>query len=252
MEKKKILNSSDLNNYYNMVNDKLKKFSEFNIPVNKIVSYLKPGTENFNNFINNDKELSQVEGIENVLRDVIMDMYYAFKDGFYNKKKLDVKKFENLLIENVFNISDITSNDKIEHDKVLCDYFKTSLSNIQLAKKDIHLYKINYFGDTKNIIIFNTEEINAIKKNLIIKLTNDVKLKHFDILNKNVFLNEITEDDIINQVLNSKITVEDVLKYIADNIGFNIEVSYSDRTELKNKEYYLFTVIEGDNKTSLF
>ena len=102
MERKKILNSADLNNYYSMVKDKLKKFSDFNIPVDKIVAYLKPGTENFNNFIEQDAELKNVDGIHNVLRDIILDMYHAFKDGLYKRVKTEVKTFESLIAENIF------------------------------------------------------------------------------------------------------------------------------------------------------
>ena len=111
MERKKILNSADLNNYYKMVNDKLKKFSEFNIPVNKIASYLKPGTENFNKFIEEDNELNSIDGIHDVLRDVILDMYHAFKDGLYKRVKSEVKTFENLVADNIFNISTISDID---------------------------------------------------------------------------------------------------------------------------------------------
>ena len=128
MNKKKISNSEELNKYYKMINTKLKKFSDMNIPVNKIAKYLKPGSENFKKFISDDDELKDVDGIEVVLKDIIQDTLHAFKDGLFKKVKTGmVKKFENLITENILDVSKITKKDEYEHEKALADIYKNVL-----------------------------------------------------------------------------------------------------------------------------
>lgn len=243
MDRKKILNSADLNNYYKMVSDKLKKFSEFHIPINNIVSYLKPGTENFNNFIEEDNDLKNVDGIHDVLRDVIVDMYHAFKDGLYKRTKLEVKKFENLVSDSIFNISHIDKVDEHEHEKALADIYKVSLSYIDLVKPDIHLYTVNISGDVKKVIVFNTKEIEGIKQNIVNKLTEDIKKRMTNLLfDKQISIGELLGQTEILTIVSEKVTIEDVIEHIAKNTGMDVDVNFLNKKEIGGKEFYLFDV----------
>lgn len=243
MERKKILNSADLNNYYKMVNDKLKKFSEFNIPINNIVSYLKPGTENFNNFIEEDNDLNQIDGIKDVLRDIIMDMYHAFKDGMYNRKKTEVKTFENLTSDSIFNISHIDKDDEHEHEKALADIYNVSLSYIDLVAPEIHLYTVNVLSDKKKVIVFNAKEIEGIKQNIVNKLTEDIKKRMTNLLfDKQISIGDLLGQTEIVTIIDGRISIEDVLEYIAKNTGMDVDVNFLNKKELGGKEFYLFDV----------
>ncbi len=243
MERRKILNSADLNNYYKMVNDKLKKFSEFNIPVDKIASYLKPGTENFNNFIEEDNDLKNIDGIHDVLRDVILDMYNAFKDGLYKRVKSEVKTFENASTDNIFNISTIDKKDEDEHEKVLADIYKVSLSYIELKVPDIHLYVVNQNGNMHKVIVFNTKEIEGIKQNIVNKLSEDIKKRMTDLLfSKQISIGELLGQSEINSIISQKVTIEDVIEYISKNINIDVNVNFLKKNSINEVEYYLFDV----------
>jgi hypothetical protein len=243
MDKKKISNSADLNNYYKKVGDKLKKFSEFNIPINKIASYLKPGTENFNRFIEEDNELKDIDGIHDVLRDVILDMYHAFKDGLYNRKKVDVKTFENLLVESIFDISEVDKKDKYEHEKALADIYGVSLSYIDLRMASIHLYTVNILGEIKKVIVFNKTEIEGIKTNIVNKLSEDIKKRTTELLfDKTITIGELLGQSEIESIVSAKVSIEDVLEYIAKNTGLEVEVKFVNNTIINNVDYYLFEV----------
>jgi hypothetical protein len=50
-----------------------------------MAKYLAPETQNFNNFISEDDDLKDVDGIDVVLKDIIQDTYAAFKDGLFKK-----------------------------------------------------------------------------------------------------------------------------------------------------------------------
>jgi len=253
MDKKKITNSADLNNYYKMVSDKIKKFSDVNIPYNKIASYLKPGSQNFNDFIEEDNTLKDVEGIHTVVKDVIMDIYHAFKDGLFKRVNKEVKTFENINADGIFNISDVGIKDKHEHEKALADIYGVATSYIELVKKDIHLYSVNHFGTIKKVIVFTTEELDGIKANIVDKLANDIRERVTDLLfKKQISLGDLIGQTEINTLISKKISIEDVLEYISQNTGLDVKVKYSNRNELNGINYYLFEVTTEPLGNTLF
>jgi hypothetical protein len=166
--KKKINNSKELNNYYKMVNTKLQKYSEMNIPVDKVVKYLKPGSDNFKNFISEDDDLKDVDGIEVVLRDIIEDTMHAFKDGLYKKMQQgSVKKFESYATNSSIFTTDITEEDIKEHEMALSDIFSVSLSYIKILKKDMHMYGVSSFGKMMYVMVYSEKQLQKIKENIL-------------------------------------------------------------------------------------
>jgi hypothetical protein len=251
--KKKISNSQELNHYYNLVNTKLKKYSEMDISPESIAKYLAPGTQNFNNFISEDDDLKDVDGIEVVLKDIIQDTYAAFKDGLFKKiQKGYVKKFENYAInENIFNF-ETNEEDVKHHQKALADIYKTSLSYIDIIRKDIHLYYVNDEGIIRNVMVFTQEELDKVKENILKELVNSTKNKYYlfnDIhaigfeINKKIKIEDILNYDKLKGLLNKEITEDDVVETIAANYGgLNLEVKSHKKTNLNSKNYYLFEV----------
>lgn len=248
--KKKITNSQELNNYYNIVNTKLKKYSDMNIEPHDVVKYLKPGSINFKKFINEDDELKDIDGVETILKDIIEDTYAAFKDGLLKKiHSGSIKKFENFLIkENIFNF-ETTDNEYHQHERVLADIYKISISYIEQVNKDIHLYSLNDDGVLRKVMVFNNAELDKVKKNIIGKLIEDTKNKHF-IFNKTsdfelntdkkILLKDVLNYDKVNSYLNEIITEEDVVESIANNSGLDVEVKFNKKINLNSIDYYLF------------
>ena len=243
--KKKITNSKELNNYYKMVNTKLQKYSEVNIPIDKVAKYLKPGSENFKNFISEDDDLKDVDGIEVVLRDIIEDTMNAFKDGLYKKMQQgSVKKFESYATNiNIFK-TDITDADIKEHEMALSDIFSVSLSYIKILKQDLHMYGVSAFGKTKYVMVYSEKQLQKIKENILDYLESTIKNKFYNFsdlgVGKKVSLSKYAED--IKRDLEKEIKEEDVIEAIAKNNGLNVEVVYEDTKTLNSTKYYLFVV----------
>lgn len=243
--KKKITNSKELNNYYKMVNTKLQKYSEMNIPVDKVAKYLKPGSENFKNFISEDDDLKDVDGIEVVLRDIIEDTMHAFKDGLYKKMQQgSVKKFESYATGTNLFKTDITEEDIKEHEMALSDIFSVSLSYIKILKEDMHLYGVTSFGKMKYMMVYSEKQLQKIKENILEYLESTVKNKFYNFsdlgVDKKVSLSKYAED--IKKDLDKEINEEDVIEAIAKNHGLNVEVSYQETKTLNSTKYYLFEV----------
>ena len=251
--KKKISNSQELNHYYNLINTKLKKYTDMNIPEEKMAKYLAPGTQNFNNFISEDDDLKDVDGIEVVLKDIIQDTYAAFKDGLFKKIKAGaVKKFENYAVnENIFNF-ETTQSDIKQHERALADIYKTSLSYIDLIRDDIHLYSVNDEGTTRKVMVFTQKELAKVKENILQKLLDSTKNKYYSFKNisdfelgmdKKVLMQDVLNYDKVKEILNKEITDDDVVETIAANTDLDVEVKFNKKLELNSETYYLFEVI---------
>jgi hypothetical protein len=245
--KKQISNSEELNKYYKIINTKLKKFSDMNIPQNKIAKYLKPGSENFKAFIKSDEELKDIENIETVLKDIIEDTYAAYKDGLFKNKKGNVEKFENFLIkENVLNL-ELSDGDIHNHEKALADIYKVSISYIDVLDPKIHLYKVNDNGRIRKSMVLTISEINRVKIIIIDHLALEINNKHFNFtdlkLTIPIKLEEIVSLSSLKSALAERISKDDVIKIIALNTGMDVDVKFVNSHLLNNDEYYLFEVI---------
>ena len=251
MEKKKISNSEELNKLYKIINMKIKKFSEMNIPHNKIANYLRPGSENFKEFIKEDEELRNVDGIERVLQDIIEDTYHAFKDGFFKRKKVgEIKTFESLIAESIYNLEEITSKNEHEHEKALADIYKVSMSYIDLINKDLHLYYVNDQGNVIKVIIFNKNEVGIIRKNIVQKLCEEIRKRTTRLLSdKTITLDELIgpaaspeNHSDINDIVSAKLTDEDIINHIESNTGLEVKVKHTQKVILNSVEYFVFVV----------
>ena len=58
----------------------------------------------------------------------------------------------------------------IQHEKVLADFFETSVGHVDILESNLHLYNVKSLGETIKAIIFSESEINSIKENIQNKL----------------------------------------------------------------------------------
>ena len=239
MEKKKISNSEELNNYYKLVHDKLKKFTDLDIPKKKLVKYLKPNSENFKKFIENDAELKDIDNIELILKDIIEDTYAAYKDGLLKDKS--VKKFESFT-EDIFNIQ-TSKEEQIEHEKALADIFSISISYIELINSKMHLYTINENGEKNKCIVFSEKELVSIKDKMVKELCDDLKKRHIKLIyNKEILLDDLIDQLEIYNVISDDIELNDVIKTIIEYNGLSAKVSFKNSYVLENEKFYVFDV----------
>ena len=244
MERKKITTSEELNKIYSIINLKIKKFSDMNIPHNKIANYLKTGSENFKTFINEDDELKNIDGVERVLQDIIEDTYHAFKDGLFKRKKLgEIKTFESLITESIYYLTEITPKDKHEHEKALADIYKVSMSYIDLIDDNLHLYYVNDQGETIKVLIFNIDEVNIIRKNIVNKLCEEIRKRTTRLLaDKIIELGELIGQTEINSMVSAKLTDNDIINHIETNTGLEVNVKHVKKITLNSVEYFVFVV----------
>lgn len=245
--KKKISNSEELNNYYKMVNTKLKKYSDMNISQDRIASYLKPGTINFTKFISEDDDLKDVDGIEVVLRDIIQDTYAAFKDGLFKKiQNSSVKKFENYLTESIFEDRELTEKEIHAHERALADIYKVSISHIECVNKLIHVYEIFDNGKKINAIIYTNDEFLK-ERNKAIEIVVDYYINKMQKIDSRIAINDIVDRDNIKQQWNGIISNEDILTSMVNKFEKqSIKISNHKKINLNSVDYIVFEV-ESDN-----
>ena len=241
--KKKISNSEELNNYYKMVNNKLKKYSDMNIPHDRIASYLKPGTINFTKFISEDDDLKDVDGIEIILKDIIQDTYAAFKDGLFRKvAKSSVVKFENYLTESIFEEKELTDKEIHAHERALADIYKISISHIECVNKLIHIYEIIDNGQKIHAIIYNNDEF--LKERAIgIETVVEYHINKIQQIDSRINIKDAIDRENIKKQWDGIITDEDVVTSMLHKFEKqNIKINSHKKINLNLVDYIVFEV----------
>ena len=124
-----INNREDLNKYYDIINELVDEYiDKWKIRPSRLKKYLKPGTKRFQNFLNRNN-LSEVNGSDRILRDIIDDRTSMEKDGIltfesyklFESDNFEIKSLEECLYKGVEKAD-------LKMEKVLADYFDTNLS----------------------------------------------------------------------------------------------------------------------------
>lgn len=240
---RKITNREELNQYYKTVNELVDKYiTGHNIRPSEIYHYFQ---RNMQSFLERNG-LSDIEGIKRVVNDVLEHRRFMELDK--------VMKFENFnqLNESVINIG----NANINHEKVLADYYNTSLGHIDLVDGDTHLYKINDFGKKVVSIIFSDEEIKEIKENILDNLVLEAENKVMSInevdgvemgFSLRFWLSDIFDEEKFRKSCEEKLTNENLLVIIKSVIqkGQELPTNFSnDRLSYKDdfKGYHIWEV----------
>jgi hypothetical protein len=234
---KKISNRKEANTYYKIVNDAIDKFSnETKSTPSEIHRYLSRNGKSFLKRL----EINDIEGIDSVLNDVLVHRKNIAEDN--------IMSFENFntLNENILTLSPPT----VEHEKVLADYFNTSLGHIDLLDPSVHLYSISDFGDKIFAIIIHESEIDVIRKEMCNNIKSEILSKTISISEcKGVSINPIkfwvddfSQSDLIDDYISSKVTDSHLFEFFIG--GLSTTNSY-DLSDLSSKgkigEYYLWS-----------
>lgn len=164
---RKISNREEANNYYEIINNHIDDYIQ-NWKVNPVnLKKYFSRKDKVKNFLNR-VGLSNVERIESILNDVIEDREAMIKDK--------VIKFENFELRESFKFSDTDDN----YEKVLADFFHTSLSHVESIDKKKHKFKIDDMGDIVEASIFSQQDLQSFKKQLKELLFEDAKKMDID------------------------------------------------------------------------
>lgn len=221
-----INNREDANRYYQIINDLVDDYvDKWKIRPSKLKKYLKPGSQRFKNFLERNK-LSEIQGSDRILKDIIDDRYHMEKDGVLSFESF--KYFES----NEFKIQSLKQSlykgiekSNINMEKILADYFDTNLGDIDIIDSDKHIFKLNDWNNSDyEVIIYSKDEINVITDNIIehlyselsnkkIELTEHISIELSDLINKELFTSKI-----------GKVLTEDLIKkLISDALDGNFK-----------------------------
>ena len=167
-----IKTTQDLNNLYSKVNKFINEYIDDNeISPSEVNKYIK---KNMSRFLKKYK-ISDIEHIETVVKDVVDHRKHMEIDMKKTKKTNEVLSFSNFsykINESIFNIPNGTT----DHEKVLADYFETSVGFVIPLQDDLHLYEIkDSVGNFTRAAIYSSQEFEIIKKNIVEKINEQIK-----------------------------------------------------------------------------
>lgn len=210
---KKISNREEANKYYKLVNNAINDFmGETKARPSEVHKYLSKNGARFLKKL----ELSDIEGIDNVLNDVLLHRRHMEDDKIVTFESFS--KLNESLID--------VGSPSVEHEKVLADLFNTSLGHIDLLDAQLHLYKIEDFGKEVYSIIFNESEISKIKEDLKTKISSELSSKIVQVVDVDgvsidpikFWLSDILDDSKVIEVVNSKISSQMVFNFIKSSL----------------------------------
>ena len=213
IEKEEIMGiNSDVNKYYNIVNNIFQEeYISRGMRPSKIKKYFTP--ENLDEFIK-EKKLKDIDVIKKVIDDVIDDMVSIEKDENRSKKLLRKKTlneevvltFESFkvfesdnfeltsIIQCLYKGIDKISETETKTKKFLADHYDTNLSQIVIVDEDKHMFKVaNWESDNILVIVYNKDEMDIIKDNIVEYLTNELLKEKVDVIGITIPLKDIMD-----------------------------------------------------------
>lgn len=225
-----INNREDLNKYYDIINELVDEYiDKWKIKPSRLKKYLKPGTKRFQNFLNRNN-LSEVNGSDRILRDIIDDRTSMEKDGIltfesyklFESDNFEIKSLEECLYKGVEKAD-------LKMEKVLADYFDTNLSGISIDNSEKHIFKVDTWSSEKKVIIYSKEEIDLIKGNIFEHLYKELSNKNIDLVDGiSISLNDLIGEDKFEDKLKSIFTKDFTIKMISKLLKYKFESEKSD------------------------
>ena len=163
-----ITSREDANKYYQVVNKLVDEYMDkWKIRPTNLKRYLKIGSDKFEKFIERNG-LKDINGIKQVINDVINDRVHMEKDGVLTFESFKVFESDEFKITSLLQClyKGIGKTD-IKAEKLLADHFDANLSQIDIVDSDKHMFKISNWENTELlVIIYNKDEIDIIKGNI--------------------------------------------------------------------------------------
>lgn len=209
-----IKNSEDANKYYQLVNQYIDEYTNTHkIDPSQLSRYFK-NPQKLSKFIER-KGLKDVKNINRVISDVIEDRISIEKDTikkFESFKIFESDEFKFLNLRQCFYKG--ISNSDVDHEKILADYFDTSLGHINIIDSKKHAFDVE---SENECIIYNVEEIGIIKENMKEFFFNEVFNKEIKISSFGIELSfnikNFINDDKFHNYVDSLLTLDKIVEY---------------------------------------
>jgi hypothetical protein len=229
----------DANKYYQVVNKLVDEYiDKWKIKPTNLKRYLKNGSDKFEKFIDRNG-LKDINGIKQVINDVIEDRVHMESDGVLTFESFKVFESDEFKITSIIQClyKGIGKTD-IKAEKFLADYFDANLSQIDIVDTDKHMFKIsNWENEDLLVIVYNKDEFDIIKENIKEHLYDELLKQQIDlIVGVSLKLNTIIDKDKFNTDIESKLS--DSL--ITDLINDSLEMNYTKFDFEKTDDYYLW------------
>ncbi len=231
---RKITNSSELNQYYGKINKHIDEYiKSYNVTPSEIYRYI---NKNMSRFLENIG-ISDIENIQIVVKDVVEHRKNMERDKIFK-----FEQFSNGLNESLISLTP----SGIDHEKVLSDYYNTSLGHINILEPDLHLYEIRDFDNIKKSIIFSIEEIGLLKNKIQQKISDEIMEKEVELnslygqildTKMDFLLKSIVSPDLLKENINSKLDDGLLIKMITTLIP-NSMLDVGNASNVKMKEIY--------------
>ena len=174
-----INNREDANKYYQQINELIDDYMDkWKVRPSSLKRFLPNGSERFNKFLHRNN-LKDVNGIEQVLSDVINDRVNMVKDGVLTFENFKVFESDEFKVSNLRQClyKGIEKAD-LNMEKVLADVFDTNLGSIDVVDSGKHIFKVNdWNGKDINVLIYSKEDLELIKSNLVDCLYDELTSK---------------------------------------------------------------------------
>ena len=229
----------DANKYYQVVNKLVDEYiDKWKIKPTNLKRYLKNGSDKFEKFIDRNG-LKDINGIKQVINDVIEDRVHMESDGVLTFERFKVFESDEFKITSIIQClyKGIGKTD-IKAEKFLADHFDANLSQIDIVDTDKHMFKIsNWENEDLLVIVYNKDEFDIIKENIKEHLYDELLKQQIDlIVGVSLKLNTIIDKDKFNTDIESKLS--DSL--ITDLINDSLEMNYTKFDFEKTDDYYLW------------
>jgi hypothetical protein len=206
---RKISNREEANNYYKTINKGVDDFvSKTKAKPSEIHTYLSRNNKRFLKQL----DLSDVEGVDNVLKDVLNHRKHMEDD-----KVITFESYSKMFEQSV-NVGSPT----VEHEKVLADKFGTSLGHIEIVDPQLHLFSVNDFGKNIYAIVYTDSEVEKVKSEVCKKIQKDIVNKMVSISDLDsvridplkFWISDFIDISSLESVIESKVGSKFVLDYI--------------------------------------
>jgi hypothetical protein len=236
-----INNREDVNRYYHLINELVDDYiDKWKIKPSSLSRYLKPGGQRFNKFLMRNN-LSELKGVDRILKDVIEDRVSMESDGVY--------KFEsfNLLESNEFKIVSMKAclykgieKSTMSMEKAIADHFDTNLGSISVKDSDKHLFKIDdWQGDDLDVVIYNEENLEIIKGNFVDHIYDELSSKKLQITDSiEIELSKIIDYNSLLDKMDSKFDNDFTIKIITECLGDGFK--FKSKTSHNNDKFFIW------------
>jgi hypothetical protein len=214
-----ITNREEANKYYKLINELVDEYiDKWKIRPSRLKKYLKPGSKRFEKFLIKHN-LSEVKGVERVLKDIIEDRSSMESDGvitfesffLFESSEYKISSMKECLYKGIEKAD-------LKMEKILANYFDTNLGSIDVKDSDKHIFRIEDWKDSSHdVIIYSDENLEVIKENIFEHLYNELSKKEIELTDKiKIGLDKLINEEIFEEKIGEIISEKKLIEIITD------------------------------------